>query len=64
VNGYECVQFERKGRIGVEQPTQTVVVHRPQVVVPRSSGAAVKGGSAAPPQNGKATDSKLIRLSP
>jgi hypothetical protein len=21
VNGYECVQFERKGRIGVEQPT-------------------------------------------
>ena len=28
VNGYECVQFERKDRIGVEQPTQTVAVQR------------------------------------
>ena len=29
VNGYECVQFERKGRIGVEQPAQTVAVPCP-----------------------------------
>ena len=35
VNGYECVQFERKGKIGVEQPTQTTVVQRPRVAVPR-----------------------------
>jgi hypothetical protein len=26
VNGYECVQFERKDIIGVGQPTQTVAV--------------------------------------
>ena len=26
VNVYECVKFERKGRIGVEQPAQTAVV--------------------------------------
>jgi hypothetical protein len=28
VNGYDCVQFERKDRIGVEQPAQTMVVPR------------------------------------
>ena len=35
VNGYECVQFERKGRIGVEQPAQTMAVQRPRAVVPQ-----------------------------
>ena len=34
VNGYECVQFERKGRIGVEQPAQTMAVQHPRAVVP------------------------------
>jgi hypothetical protein len=29
VNGYECVLFERKDRIGVERPAQTAVVPRP-----------------------------------
>jgi hypothetical protein len=57
VNGYECVQFERKGIIGVEQPAQTVIVHRPQAAVPRSGSAMVKGGSVAPRKNGKATNS-------
>ena len=28
VNGYECVQFERKGKIGIDQPTQTTAVPR------------------------------------
>ena len=27
-DGYECVQFERKGRIGIDQPTQPIT---PQV---------------------------------
>ena len=35
VNGYKCVQFERKGRIGVEQPAQSVAVPRPGAVVPQ-----------------------------
>jgi hypothetical protein len=26
INGYECVQFERKVKIDIEQPTQTVAV--------------------------------------
>ena len=42
VNGYECVQFERKGKIGTDQPTQTT---------------AVPGPSAAPRKNGKAINS-------
>ena len=29
VNGFECVQFERKGKIGTDQSAQTVVVQRP-----------------------------------
>ena len=35
VNGYECVQFERKGKIGIDQPAQTAAVQRPRVAVPR-----------------------------
>jgi hypothetical protein len=35
VNGYECVQFKRMGRIGVEQPTQTTTVQHPRAVVPQ-----------------------------
>ena len=35
VNGFECVQFERKGKIGIDQPTQTAAVQRPRAVVPR-----------------------------
>ena len=44
MNGYECVQFERKDRIGIDQPTAML----------RSSSAAMKGGSAVPRKNGKA----------
>ena len=57
MNGYECVLFERKGKIGTDQPTQTMAVHRPRAAVPRSSSATVKGSSAAPRKNGKATNS-------
>ena len=35
VNGYVCVQFERKDRIGVEQPAQTMAVQHPRAAVPR-----------------------------
>jgi hypothetical protein len=28
-DGYECVQFERKDKIGVEQPAQTAAMQRP-----------------------------------
>jgi hypothetical protein len=31
VNGYECVLFERKGRIGEEYPAQHAAVQRPRV---------------------------------
>ena len=57
VNGYECVQFERNDRISTDQPTQPTVVQQPRALVPRSSSAAVKGGSATPNKNGKATHS-------
>ena len=26
INGYECVKFERKKRVGIDQPTQTAAV--------------------------------------
>ena len=29
VNGYKCVQFERKGKIGTDQPAQTAAVPPP-----------------------------------
>jgi hypothetical protein len=35
VNGYECVQFERKGKIGTDQPTQTTAVPHHRVAVPQ-----------------------------
>ena len=57
MNGYECVQFERKGKIGIDQPAQTATVQCPRVVVPHSGSATVKGGSATPHKNGMATNS-------
>ena len=35
VNGYECVQFERKGKLGTNQHAQTAAVQRPRAAVPR-----------------------------
>ena len=35
VNAYECVQFKRKGKIGIDQPAQTAVVQCPLAAVPR-----------------------------
>ena len=57
MNGYECVQFERKGRIGTDQPAQPAAVQHHRAIVQRSGNATVKGGSAAPHKNGKATNS-------
>ena len=34
VNGYEYVQFERKGKIGTYQSAQTTTVQHPRAVVP------------------------------
>ena len=46
VNGYECVQFERKDRISAEQLAQSTAVPHPRATMPCSGSAAVKGGSA------------------
>ena len=64
VNGYECVQFESKGKIGTDQPTQTMAVQCSRVAVPHSGSAVVKGGSAAPHKNGKATNSVPDQIKP
>ena len=50
MNGYEYVQFERKGKISTDQPAQTAAVQRPRATVPHS-------GSAVPCKNRKATNS-------
>ena len=57
INGYECVKFERKERVGTDQPAQTAPVSRSRAVVPHCGSAAVKAGCAAPHKNGKATNS-------
>jgi hypothetical protein len=49
-NGYECVKFERKGKIGIDRPAQTAAVPH------HTRSAVVKGGSAAPCKNGKFTN--------
>jgi hypothetical protein len=33
INGYECVKFERKGKIGTDRPTQTAAVPRRRAAV-------------------------------
>ena len=35
INGYECVKFERKGRVGTDQPAQTAAVPQSRVTVPQ-----------------------------
>ena len=55
MNGYECVQFDRKDRISADQSTQPAVVQQPKAVVSRNGNVAVKGGSATQRKNGKAT---------
>ena len=57
MNGFECVQFKRKDRIDTDQPAQPAAVQQPRAAMPRSGSAVVKGGSAAPCKNGKATHS-------
>ena len=64
VNGYECVQFERKGKIGTYQPAQNATVQRPRAAVPHSGSAIVKGGSAMPRKNVKATNSTPDQTKP
>ena len=57
VNGYECVKFISKGKVGTEQPAQKVARKSPRAAQPAKAGsAAVKGGNAAPHRKGKATN--------
>ena len=57
INGYECVKFERKERVGIDQPTQTVAVPQSRAVVLHHGNVVVKAGCAAPHKNGKAINS-------
>jgi hypothetical protein len=52
INGYECVKFQRKERIGTNQPAQTVVVPQSRAAVP------------LPAKMGRLPILLLIRLSP
>jgi len=49
INGYECVKFTSKGKMGTKQPAQKVTPWLPRAALP------TKGGSAAPHRKGKAT---------
>ena len=57
INGYECVKFEMKERVGTNQPAQTASV-------PHRGSAVVKAGCAAPRKNGKATNSSPDQTKP
>jgi hypothetical protein len=65
INGYECVQFMSKGKVGTEQPAQKVAQKQPRAAQPaQGSSAAVKGGSATPHRKGKATSSSFALVKP
>jgi hypothetical protein len=56
INGFECVQFISKGKIGTDRPAQSVTQKPTRAAQPvKRSSAAVKGGSATPPRKGKIT---------
>jgi hypothetical protein len=65
INGYECVQFMSKGKIGIDQPAQMVAQKQPRAAQPAKCGSAtVKGGSAAPHRKGKATSLSSAHVKP
>jgi len=65
INGYECVKFTSKGKIGTEQPAQKVTSRLPRAALLAKGGsAAVKGGSATPHRKGKATYSSYASDKP
>jgi hypothetical protein len=65
INGYECVKFTSKGKMGTEQPAQKVTPWLPRAALPTKGGsAAVKGGSAAPHRKGKAIHSSYASEKP
>ena len=57
INDYECVKFERKERVGIEQLAQTAAVSH-------HGSAVVKVGCAAPRKNGKGTNSAPNQIKP
>ena len=58
INGYECVNFTSKGRIGTEQPAQKVASRLPQAILP------AKGSSAAPTEKGRLRILPMLVTSP
>ena len=64
INGYECVKFERKKRVGIDQPAQTAVVSQSRAAVSHRSSATVKAAYAAPCKSGKATNSAPDQTKP
>jgi hypothetical protein len=65
INGYECVLFMSKGKVGIDQPAQKVAKKQPRAAWPAKGGsAAIKGGNAAPHRKEKATLFLLLMLSP
>jgi hypothetical protein len=65
INGYECVQFMSKGKVGIDQPVQMVAQKQPRAAQPAKDGsAAMKGGSATPRRKGKATSFSSTHVNP
>jgi hypothetical protein len=65
VNGYECVQFISRGKIGTEKSAQKVA-QQPRTVGPAmgNSAAVVRGGSVAPIKKGRLPLFPLLMTSP
>jgi hypothetical protein len=54
INGYKCVQFMSKGKVGTDKPAQLLAQGLPRAAQPTQGGSAVvKGGSAAPTEKGR-----------
>jgi hypothetical protein len=65
INGYKCVQFMSKARVGTDQPAQMVTQKQPRAAQPPKDGSTVvKGGSAAPIEKGRLPPLSLLMTSP
>ena len=64
INGYKCVKFERKERVGTDHPAQTAVVPQSRAAVLHRSSAVVKASYATPRKNRKATNSSPDQTKP
>jgi hypothetical protein len=65
INGFECVQFISKGKIGTDRPAQWLTQKPTRAAQPvKRSSAAVKGGSVTTPRKGKVTYSSFAHDKP